>query len=75
MLVQTTEGEYLFTRSDAGFMVLQTDTGIKYAEAWDPADNPLGHTYEETDEPIPQETNETALYARAGRILLGDEEA
>jgi len=66
----------LFTRnySDAGFYILQEDTGIKYAEAVDPADNPLGHSYTETDELIDdEETTEDAAYAQAGRILLGEE--
>lgn len=36
--------------SDAGMMLLQEETGIKYAEAIDPAD--INRVYIETDEPI-----------------------
>lgn len=40
--------------SDAGFMLLQNETGIKYSEAVDVV--PCRYTYTETDEPV--ETNE-----------------
>ena len=68
-----------FTRnySDAGYFILQTDTGFKYVDAIDPINNPNNHSYAETDEPIDPETepeDEDAAYALAGRILLGDEE-
>ena len=36
--------------SDAGFMLLQVETGIKYADPIDMV--PCGYTYEETDELI-----------------------
>jgi hypothetical protein len=36
--------------SDAGFMLLQNETGIKYSEAVDVV--PCRYTYTETDEPI-----------------------
>jgi hypothetical protein len=41
------------TYSDAGFYILQNETGIKYSEAVDVEDAP--YTYSETDEPIPVE--------------------
>lgn len=66
--------EFTQTRSDAGFKIEQTDTGIVYDEAIDPADNPLGHTYVETDQPIDDSSTEDAAYAIAGRILLGEED-
>lgn len=65
--------EFTQTRSDAGYMIEQTDTGILYDEAIDPADNPMGHTYAETDELIDGYESDAA-YAMAGRILLGEED-
>ena len=45
--------------SDAGFMLLQNETGIKYA---DPIDIfPCPYTYEETDELIESENNESLI--------------
>ncbi len=41
------------TYSDAGFFILQNETGIKYSEAVDVEDAP--YTYTETDELIPVE--------------------
>jgi hypothetical protein len=43
------------TYSDANMMILQNETGIKYAEAIDIENS--GYTYSETDEPI-EELNE-----------------
>lgn len=42
--------------SDAGMLILQTDTGNLYDEAVDRY--PTNHTYEETDEPIPEPDEE-----------------
>ena len=45
------------TYSDAGFYIIQNETGIKYNEAVDVDGAP--YTYSETDEPIPvEEENE-----------------
>ena len=44
------------TFSDAGFYIVQNETGIKYSEAVDVM--PCKYTYTETDEPIPAETDE-----------------
>lgn len=44
------------TYSDEGFYIIQDGTGIKYAEAIDPAE--LGRTYTETDEPIEGEVGD-----------------
>jgi hypothetical protein len=44
------------TYSDAGFYILQNETGIKYSEAVDVEGAP--YTYTETDELIPVEGNE-----------------
>jgi hypothetical protein len=41
------------TYSDAGFYILQNETGIKYSEAVDVEGAP--YTYTETDELIPEE--------------------
>ena len=62
--------EFTQTRSDAGFKIEQTDTGIVYEEAIDPADNPLGHTYAETDQP----TDSEDIYSELGKILFGEED-
>jgi hypothetical protein len=45
------------TFSDAGFYIVQNETGIKYSEAVDVM--PCKYTYTETDEPIPAETEAT----------------
>ena len=44
------------TYSDAGFYILQNETGIEYSEAVDVEDAP--YTYSETDKPIPVEEDE-----------------
>lgn len=41
------------TYSDAGYFILQNETGVKYSEAIDVESAP--YTYEETDELIPEE--------------------
>lgn len=43
--------------SDAGYTIMQTDTGIEYGEAIDRY--PTAHTYTETDHPIETEEEET----------------
>ncbi len=42
--------------SDAGVLLLQIETGVKYAEAIDAI--PCVYTYVETDEPVEQEPTE-----------------
>jgi hypothetical protein len=44
--------EFRHTYSDAGFMILQNETGLVYEDAYDLLDAP--YTYTETDEPIPE---------------------
>ena len=44
------DGTLIKHYSDAGFMLLQVETGIKYAEPIDLV--PCRYTYAETDEPI-----------------------
>lgn len=44
------------TYSDAGFFILQNETGIEYSEAVDVEGAP--YTYSETDKPLPEEENE-----------------
>jgi hypothetical protein len=49
------EGTLIKHYSDAGFMLLQNETDIKYA---DPVDIvPCPYTYTETDEPVSSEDN------------------
>lgn len=59
--------------SDAGFMLLQVETGIKYADPVDVV--PCRYTYEETDELIEAEetgdTSEIEEKAKAYDILMG----
>lgn len=51
------EGTLIKHYSDAGFMLLQVETGIKYADPIDVV--PCRYTYEETDELIGiEEVNE-----------------
>ena len=57
------DGTLIKHKSDAGFMLLQVETGIKYA---DPVDLvPCAYTYEETDELIEGDGN--------GIYITGDE--
>lgn len=42
--------------SDKGFMIRQVETGIIYQDAVDKV--PYRYTYEETDEPIPEQEGE-----------------
>ncbi len=44
---------YTYTRSDAGYKILQVETGAVYEEAYDGV--PCPYTYAETDEPIDDE--------------------
>lgn len=44
---------YAYTRSDAGYKILQVETGVVYGEAYDSV--PCPYTYTETDEPIDDE--------------------
>ena len=46
------------TYSDAGYFILQNETGVKYSEAIDVESAP--YTYSETDELIPVEEEEKA---------------
>ena len=57
--------------SDAGFMLLQVETGMKYAEPIDAV--PCRYTYEETDELVEsgEEMSEVEEKARAYDILTG----
>lgn len=44
------DGTLIKHYSDAGYMLLQNETGIKYADPVDVV--PCRYTYEETDEPV-----------------------
>lgn len=43
---------FIYTFSDAGYMIRQTGTGTIYTDAYDPEG--IGREYEETEEKIPQ---------------------
>ena len=67
--------------SDAGFMLLQNETGIKYADPVDVV--PCRYTYTETNEPVEAEEgveedmdnmNETKEKALAYDIVVGEVE-
>lgn len=61
------DGTLIKHYSDAGVMLLQVETGIKYADPVDVV--PCRYTYEETDEPI--EADEEITDEEALSIILG----
>lgn len=67
------DGTLIKHYSDAGYMLLQVETGIKYADPVDVV--PCRYTYEETTELIEseedEETNEVKEKAKAYDILMG----
>lgn len=66
------DGTLIKHYSDAGFMLLQVETGLKYSDPVDIA--PCIYTYEETDELIDEENsdmNEIEEKAAAYDILVG----
>ena len=60
------------SKSKKGFKILQVETGIVYDEAVDTED--ANYTYEETNEKIEEDINETELKAQAYDILIGEVE-
>lgn len=54
--VKIGEKEFLHTYSDKKFYILQVETNNKYDEAYDVI--PCCYTYEETDEPIEEPSEE-----------------
>lgn len=66
------DGTLIKHYSDAGFMLLQVETGVKYSDPVDVV--PCRYTYEETDELIEVEENEMSEIeekAAAYDILVG----
>jgi hypothetical protein len=66
------DGTLIKHYSDAGYMLLQNETGLKYADPIDVV--PCAYTYTETTEPIEQEEpeeDETKEKAAAYDILMG----
>ena len=66
------DGTLIKHYSDAGFMLLQVETGVKYADPVDVV--PCRYTYEETDELIEVEENDMSeIEAKAADydILMG----
>ena len=53
------DGTLIKHYSDAGFMLLQVETGMKYVDPIDIV--PCAYTYEETDEPIGSDENEDEI--------------
>jgi hypothetical protein len=62
------DGTLIKHYSDAGFMLLQVETGIKYSDPVDVV--PCRYTYEETDEKIDSDENATV---GDGIHITGDE--
>ena len=56
-IVTEEKDKFIHTFSDAGFTILQTSTGIEYADAWDLKTNPQEYT--ETENPLEPENPET----------------
>lgn len=50
MLVQETQGKFIHSYSDAGYTILQTSSGVEYADAMDLKEYPQEYT--ETDHKI-----------------------
>lgn len=67
------DGSLIKHYSDAGFMLLQVETGMKYSDPVDVV--PCRYTYEETDELIEvdnaEDISEIAEKAKAYDILMG----
>jgi hypothetical protein len=61
------EGTLVKHYSDAGFMLLQNETGVRYVDAVDVV--PCMYTYTETDEPIETDEGE----ADGTEIFLADD--
>ena len=68
------EGTLIKHYSDKGFLLLQVETGAKYAEPIDVV--PCAYTYTETNELVeePEEMDEVAEKAFAYDIIVGAEE-
>lgn len=60
------------TYSDENYRILQVETGFVYDEAIDI--ETANYTYEETNEKIEEDINETELKAQAYDILIGEVE-
>lgn len=58
--------------SDAGMMIRQVETGNLYSDAVDVV--PCRYSYEETDTPVEQTTEDLQDAAQAAKILLGMED-
>lgn len=58
--------------SDAGVMIRQVETGVLYSDAVDVS--PCRYSYEETDTPVEQTTEDLQDAAQAAKILLGLED-
>lgn len=65
------DGTLIKHYSDAGFMLLQVETGAKYSDPIDVV--PCRYTYEETDEKIETEEYESEIEEKAAAydILVG----
>ena len=58
--------------SNAGMMIKQVETGVLYSDAVDVV--PCRYSYEETDTPVEQTTEDLQDAAQAANILLGMED-
>lgn len=58
--------------SDAGLMIRQVETGVLYSDAVDVV--PCRYSYQETDTPVEQTTEDLQDAAQDAKILLGLED-
>ena len=67
------DGTLIQHYSDAGFMLLQNETGLKYSDPIDVV--PCRYTYSETDEKIEAEDiDDNSVKAQAYDIIVGEGE-
>ena len=52
MIVQEQFDNLVYTHSDSGYYIIQSETGQKYEDAWDAL--PCEYTYSESEELIPK---------------------
>jgi len=70
MIIEEPYGDDLVRHySDRGMMMLQVETGLRYGDAIDVT--PCPYTYEETDEPVEDETGDEPTAEEILGIILG----
>lgn len=72
IIEQKINGTLVRHYSDSGMMIRQVETGVLYSDAVDVS--PCRYSYEETDTPVEQTTEDLQDAAQAAKILLGMED-